>query len=84
MPLRCEVASVLNSLSTGNAVGPDGIPTEVLQNGGDRLADVIHKLIVAVWLTGVWSADWCEMIYVPILKKGIRKLSNALIDLPRE
>ena len=34
------------------------------------MIDILHKLIVTVWNTGIWPADWCESICVPILKKG--------------
>jgi hypothetical protein len=59
VPLWSEVATVLKSLSAGKAVGPDEIPIELLQQGGEKIIGIFHKLIVTVWRTGVWPADWC-------------------------
>ena len=58
VPLRSEVAAALSSFSTGKALGSDEIPIELLQQGGEKMIDIFHKLIVTVWNTGVWPADW--------------------------
>ena len=73
VPLRSEVASALSSISAGKALGSDEILIELLQQGGEKMIDILHRLIVIVWNTGVWPADWCESICVPILKKGDRR-----------
>ena len=86
IPLRSEVATALKSISTGKALGSDEIPIELLQQGEEKMIDILHRLVVTVWRTGVWPADWCESICVPILRMGdLREHVNyrtlSLIDV---
>ena len=45
IPWRSEVAAVLKSISTGKAVGWDEIPIELLQQGGEKVIDILHWLM---------------------------------------
>jgi hypothetical protein len=70
VPLFEEVEKALKSIHAGKANGPDGIPIELLQNGGIEVKRRLYKIIVAVWSTGKWPKDWCESTCIPIPKKG--------------
>ena len=50
IPLRSEVATALKSISTGKALGSDKIPIELLQQGEEKMLDIIHRLMVAACL----------------------------------
>ena len=82
VPLRSEVASALSSMSARKALGSDEIPIELLQQGGEKMIDLLYKLVVTVWNTGVWPADWCKSVCVPILKKGDSREHENCRTLP--
>jgi len=65
-----EIEKALKSMKPGKAAGPDGLPTELLQLGGDTVARELHKIIQAVWNTGQWPVDWRNSTFVPLFKKG--------------
>ena len=52
------------------ATGIDHIPSELIQTGGGKLYEEIHKLIVFIWKKEELIQEWKESIIVPIHKKG--------------
>ena len=51
----------------------ENIPTPLADHMGQGSACsvyILHRLVATVWCTGIWPADWCKSICVPILKKG--------------
>ena len=45
------------------------IPSELIQDGGCKLYEEIHKLIVPIWNKEELPQEWKESIIVPIHKK---------------
>ena len=63
-----EVHAVLRSLPAGKSAGPDGIPNEMLLNGGVGLELALVKLFNHIWGTNSWPPDWQRAILVPLFK----------------
>ena len=59
-----------------NAPGLHHIPSELIQAGGDKLYEEIHKLIVLIWNKEELPQEWKESIIIPIHKKGDRMDCN--------
>ena len=69
-PTREEVANAIKSLKNNKAPGPDGIPAELLKNGGDDLIGFLHEMILEIWRTEKLPDSWMEGALVPLYKKG--------------
>lgn len=69
-PTTEEVANAISKLKNHKAPGPDGIPTEILKNGGDKLSYVLHSLIVKLWRIRQMPEEWLLGTIVPVHKKG--------------
>jgi len=65
-----EIEKALRTMKPDKAVGPDGIPCELLKLGGETVTVALHRIIELVWTTGKWPDDWTESIFVPLYKKG--------------
>ena len=48
-PTENEVRDALRKLSNNKASGPDGIPAEILKQGGPKLLSHIHSLLGKIW-----------------------------------
>ena len=75
-PLRSEITQAINCLKDGKSAGSDEIPAELLKLAGEPAIDVIHKLCVAVWKTGMWPDDWRRAVFITIPKKGDMKVCS--------
>jgi hypothetical protein len=69
-PSRLEVEIAIAKLKKYKSPGSDQIPAEPIQEGGEILLSVIHKLINSVWNKEELPDRWMESINVPIHKKG--------------
>ena len=68
LPTVAEVNSALKKINTGRAPGLDGIPVEVLVNGGEKILLEIHKMIVNVWQGSAIPQDWVDAILISLYK----------------
>ena len=68
--LQCEVKWALGSITTNNASGGDGIPTELFQILKDDAVKVLHSVCQQIWKTQQWPQDWKRSVFIPISKKG--------------
>ena len=66
--LECEVKWALESITTNQASGGDGIPGELFQILKDDAVKVLH-----FWKTQQWPQDWKRSVFIPIPKKGNAK-----------
>ena len=66
---RDEVCNALKRLKKGRAPGPDGIPAELLQNGGDSVINHLTDLINRIWSTEEIPDEWRRGIILPFWKK---------------
>ena len=71
--LECEVKWALESITTNNASGGDGIPVELFQILKDDAVTVLHSICQQVWKTQQWPQDWKRSVLIPIPKKGNAK-----------
>ena len=68
-PLRSEVAHAVRQTVSRIATGPDEIPAELFK-AGETVPDRMHRICVAVWVTGEWPEEWTFSTFVPLPKKG--------------
>lgn len=72
-PTIDEVRLSLKQLNSGKAPGLDGIPTELLQHGGENILSAIHNMITLFWEGTPIPQDWVDGILVSIFKgKGTK------------
>ena len=58
-------------------LGVDHIPSKLIQAGGGKLYEEIHKLIVLIWNKEELPQEWKESIIVPI-HNDIHNLDESL------
>ena len=68
-----EVKWALESITTNNASGGDGIPVELFQTLKDDAVKVLHSICQQIWKTQQWPQDWKRSVFIPIQKKGSAK-----------
>ena len=56
--LECEVKRSLESITTNQASGGDGIPVELFQMLKDDAVKVLHSICHQIWKTQQWSQNW--------------------------
>ena len=71
--LKWEVKWALESITTNNTSGGDGIPTEVFQILKDDAVKVLHSICQQIWKTQKWPQDRKRSVFIPIPKKGNAK-----------
>ena len=71
--LECEVKWDLESITTNEASGGDGIPVALFQILKDDAVKVLHSICQRIWKPQQWSQDWKRSIFIPIPKKGHAK-----------
>ena len=71
--LKCEVKWALESITTNNASGGDGIPVELFQILKDDAVKVLHSICQQLWKTQQWPQDSKRSVFIPIPKKGSAK-----------
>ena len=64
--LECEVKWTLGSITTNEAIGGDGIPTELFQILKDDAVKVLHSICQQIWKTQQWPQDWKRSAFIPI------------------
>ena len=73
LTLECEVQWALESITTNNASGGDGISVELFQILKDDAVKVLHSICQQTWKTQQWPQDWKRSGFIPIPKKGNAK-----------
>ena len=71
--LKCEVKWALESITTNEASGGDGIPDELFQILKDDTVKVLYSICQQIWKTQQWPQDWKRSLFIPIPKKGNAK-----------
>ena len=70
---ECEVKWALESITTNNANGGDGIPVELLQILKDDAVKVLHSICQQIWKTQQCPQDWKRSVFISIPRKGDAK-----------
>jgi len=63
---RPSIKNVLKELQSGKAVGPDGMPNELLKYGGDIMLSSLAVLFIAIPDLETIPLDWQKGIILPI------------------
>ena len=71
--LECEVKWALESITTNEASGGDGIPVELFQILKDDAVQVLHSICQQIWKTQQWPQDWKRSVFTTVPKKGNAK-----------
>ena len=58
--MECEVKWALESITTNNASGGDGIPVELFQILKDDAVKELHLRCQQIWKTQQWPQDWTQ------------------------
>ena len=76
--LECEVKWALESITTNEASGGDGILFELCQILKDDAVKVLHSICQQIWNTQQWPQDWKISVSIPNPKKGsVKECSTA-------
>ena len=71
--LECKAKSALESITTNNASGRNGIPVELFQILKDDAVKVLHSLCQQIWKTHQWPQGWKRSVFILIPKTGNAK-----------
>ena len=71
VPSRGEIKAFLSQMNNKKAPGMDGITTEILKNGSEKMIDLLEQVIQSVWESEV-PQDWRDVILVSLYKKGLK------------
>jgi hypothetical protein len=69
-PTYEKVNRSLLNLRNNKEPGTDGIPAELLKNGGPHLTQKLYHIIHRIWEEEQMPEEWNNGIICPILKKG--------------
>ena len=76
--LECELKWALESITTNEASGGDGIPVELFQILKDDAVKVLHSIWQQIWKTQQWPQDWKRSVFIPIPKKAMPKNAQTI------
>ena len=65
-----EVQDTIRTMKNNKAAGPDGIPAEVLKEGGSVLLEHIHPLLLNIWEKEEIPAQLKDALVISLFKKG--------------
>ena len=69
-PTLEEVKEAIDNMKNYKSPGEDGITAELLKNCGEQVLEVLHQLIVQVWVNEDLPTAWRTGVIVPLHKKG--------------
>ena len=72
-PTYTEVEHAIKNTAKRKTAGLDGVPVELISEGGETVTKRIHRICEGIWETGDWPEDWTESVFIPIPKKGDQK-----------
>ena len=72
-PTEKEIATAMKAMANAKAVGPDGLPAELLKLGlqQDRtILRELHRLTILIWRQGKVPQQWKDAVITVLHKKG--------------
>ena len=72
-PTEEEIATAMKAMANAKAVGPDGLPAELLKLGlqQDRIILLeLHRLTILIWRQGKVLQHWKDAVIIVLHKKG--------------
>lgn len=71
-PTRNEVADAVKKLNSGKSPGLDGLTSEILKSGGEKMTDLLHEIILHYWISEETPQDWIDATLISLYKSGPR------------
>ena len=68
-----DVREAIRNLNNNKAAGTDGIHSQLIKYGGNKLLNRIYELVRQIWEEERKLEEWKETIMVPIHKRGDRE-----------
>ena len=68
--MKEEIVKAIQDLKNNKSTGSDGIPAELIKEGGEQLINLFHQLCQKVWNEEKIPAEWTKSILILIPKKG--------------
>ena len=68
-----EIATVMKAMANANAVGPDGLPEELLKLGLQQDGIILlelHRLTTLIWREGKVPQQWKDAVIIVLHQKG--------------
>ena len=72
-PTEEEIATAMKAMSNAKAVGPDGLPAELLKLGLQQDRTIVlelHRLTILIWRQGKVPQQWKDAVITVLHKKG--------------
>ena len=72
-PTEEEIAPAMKAMANAKAVGPDGLPAELLKLGLPQNRTILrelHRLTTLIWRQGKVSQQWKDTVITVLNKKG--------------
>ena len=79
--LECEVKWALESITTNNASGGDGIIAELFQIPKDDAVKVLHSICQQIWKTQQWPQGWKRSVSFQSQRKAMPKNAQTTAQL---
>ena len=79
--LECEVKWALESITTNEGSGGDGIPVELFQILKDDAVKVLHSICHQIWKTQQWPQDWKRSLSFQSQRKAMPKNAQTTTQL---
>ncbi|KAA3670290.1 uncharacterized protein DEA37_0004806, partial [Paragonimus westermani] len=77
-PDLLELQRAIGQLRNGKAAGEDGLPGEILKNGGPALERALLQLVHSIWEHEVMPQDFKDALIVPLFKgKGSKQCTDS-------
>ena len=88
-PTEEEIVTAMKAMANEKAVGPDGLPAELLKLGLQQDRAILlefHRLTTLIWREGKVPQQWKDAVITVLHKKGdkgVRKLPRHLARVTR-
>ena len=72
-PTEEEIATAVKAMANAKAVGPDGLPAELLKLGlqqDQTILRELHRLTILIWRQGKVPQQWKDAVITVLQKKG--------------
>ena len=80
--LEWKVKWAIESITTNQASGVDGIPVELFHILKDDAVKVLHSICQKIWKTQQWPQDWKRSVFSPTQRKTMPKNAQTTAQLP--
>jgi hypothetical protein len=64
-----EAKNAIEKLKNSKSPGLDNLQAELLKYGGKEMVNILHDIILQMWITEEIPKDWSKSIVCPIHKK---------------